>query len=90
MTLQNEYGHVETSAKDGDGVSAAITAITALVIEQLRESGLLASRIAAEKEKRNNRRSVMYMHVFMFLFRNNLAVFPSGTASMDTVEIRLM
>jgi hypothetical protein len=42
---------VETSAKDGDGVSAAITAITALVIEQLRESGRLEERINASKSK---------------------------------------
>lgn len=46
---------METSAKDGDGVSAAITAITALVIEQLRESGRLEERINASKSKSNGK-----------------------------------
>lgn len=47
LPAQNCYGHVETSAKDGDGVAAAITAITALVIEQLRESGRMEARMQA-------------------------------------------
>jgi hypothetical protein len=43
---------VETSAKDGDGVSAAVVAITALAIEQLRESGRLEERIRATRMKK--------------------------------------
>mmetsp|Transcript_11410 Transcript_11410/g.21164 ORF Transcript_11410/g.21164 Transcript_11410/m.21164 type:complete len:278 (-) Transcript_11410:318-1151(-) len=54
--VENCYGHVETSAKDGDGVSAAITAITALVIEQLRESGRLEARLLASKSKAKTKR----------------------------------
>mmetsp|Transcript_1287 Transcript_1287/g.2094 ORF Transcript_1287/g.2094 Transcript_1287/m.2094 type:complete len:218 (+) Transcript_1287:39-692(+) len=33
----NEYGHVETSAKDDSGVHAAMIAITALALEQRKE-----------------------------------------------------
>ena len=36
---------METSAKDGDGVTAAVVAIAALALEQLRESGRLEGRI---------------------------------------------
>lgn len=48
---ENGYGHVETSAKDGDGVTAAVVAISALVVEQLRESGRLDERLAASRRK---------------------------------------
>jgi Ras-related protein Rab-7A len=33
---ENSYGHIETSAKDGNGVQAAILAITALALEYQR------------------------------------------------------
>lgn len=36
---ENKYGHVETSAKDDHGVHAAMTAVAALAIEQIKESG---------------------------------------------------
>jgi Ras-related protein Rab-7A len=34
----NEYGHIETSAKDETGVQAAMTAIAALALEQQKSS----------------------------------------------------
>jgi len=53
----NGYGHVETSAKDGNGVTAAIIAIVALTIEQLRESGRMEQRIAESKKPKNNNKT---------------------------------
>lgn len=34
-----KYGHVETSAKDDHGVHAAMTAVAALALEQMKEAG---------------------------------------------------
>lgn len=46
---------METSAKDGDGVTAAVVAIAALALDQLRESGKLEERIKASKMKQQGR-----------------------------------
>lgn len=42
---ENGYGHVETSAKDGNGVEAAMLAITALALESQRGKPRVSTRM---------------------------------------------
>lgn len=46
---QNSYGHVETSAKDGQGVEAAMVAIVALALENQRNYQAYLGSLPSEK-----------------------------------------
>ncbi len=50
---ENSYGHIETSAKDGNGVDAAMMAITALSLESIRNStkAVRSQSVTSEKLK---------------------------------------
>lgn len=50
---ENSYGHIETSAKDGKGVEAAMMAIAGLSLEALNSPEGMAEREAIGREKKN-------------------------------------
>ena len=57
---ENTYGHIETSAKDGTGVVAAMTTVSLLALESLRH------RARSNKNAENKRNTIklegLYSH----------------------------